>query len=69
MSIIDQQPPAPCWRELLKIHPAAELFPLLAADELRALGEDIKTHGMRMPIVFWVPGEPRELADEDFGDM
>jgi hypothetical protein len=30
------------WRDGLPIHPAAELFPLMSADELRELGEDIK---------------------------
>jgi hypothetical protein len=41
------------WREVLKIHPAAELFPLMGADELRALGEDIKANGLRHQIVTW----------------
>ena len=35
------------WRDRLKIHPAAELFPLMSADELRELGEDIKKNGLR----------------------
>jgi hypothetical protein len=39
------------WRDVLKIHPAAELFPLMGADELKALGEDIKRNGMTSPIV------------------
>src|SRR5262249_19725522 len=29
------------WRSTLPIHPAAELFPRMSPDELRALGEDI----------------------------
>jgi hypothetical protein len=33
------------WRDVLPIHPAAELFPLMAPDELRALGADIKKSG------------------------
>jgi hypothetical protein len=41
------------WRDVIKIHPACELFPLLPDDELRALGEDIKKHGMKMPIMLW----------------
>jgi ParB-like nuclease domain len=41
------------WRKYLKIHPAAELFPRLPADELRALGEDIKAHGLQHPVVLW----------------
>jgi hypothetical protein len=39
------------WRKHLKVHPAAELFPLMTEDELRELGEDIKKNGLRSPIV------------------
>jgi hypothetical protein len=34
------------WRDVLKIHPAAELFPMMSADELRELGEDIKKNNL-----------------------
>jgi hypothetical protein len=34
------------WRSLIKVHPAAELFPMMGQDELRVLGEDIKAHGL-----------------------
>jgi hypothetical protein len=34
------------WRDVLPIHPAAELFPLMSEPELRELGEDIKAHGL-----------------------
>jgi hypothetical protein len=57
------------WRDVIKVHPAAELFPLLPHDELRALGEDIRRHGFRHPVTFWVPGEPRAIAAEDFDDI
>src|SRR5215475_13505956 len=39
------------WRDVLQIHPAAELFPLMTPDELHALGEDIKKKGLTSPIV------------------
>jgi ParB-like chromosome segregation protein Spo0J len=39
------------WRDFLTVHPAAEKWPLLAEAELRALGEDIKANGLRVPIV------------------
>jgi DNA-binding Lrp family transcriptional regulator len=35
------------WRDVLKVHPAADLFPMMPPDELRALGEDIKKNGLR----------------------
>src|SRR5438046_8328304 len=38
------------WRNVLKIHPAADLFPMMTADELKALGEDIKKNGLRVPV-------------------
>jgi hypothetical protein len=41
------------WRSHLKIHPAAQLFPLLPATELKELAEDIKKNGLIDPIVYW----------------
>jgi len=41
------------WRDVLPIHPAAERFPPITGDELVTLGEDIKTVGLRVPIVLW----------------
>jgi hypothetical protein len=45
------------WRAHLKVHPAADLFPLMALDELKALGEDIKKNGLQQPIMLWAAGE------------
>jgi hypothetical protein len=44
------QTQAKSWRDVLPIHPAAELFPMMSPDELRALGDDIKANGLRSPI-------------------
>jgi protein gp37 len=44
-------PPKKSWRDVLPIHPAADLFPLLSPDELTALGEDIRKNGLVNPIV------------------
>jgi ParB-like nuclease domain len=44
---------AKSWRDVLPIHRAAEQFPPVPPDELRALGEDIRKHGLRSPIVLW----------------
>lgn len=35
----------------MKIHPVADLFPMLADDELRELADDIKARGQLQPIV------------------
>src|SRR5262249_60348258 len=43
------------WRDTIAIHPAAELFPLLCPDELRALGAAILRNGLTPPIVLWRP--------------
>ncbi|MBY5488686.1 hypothetical protein ELH49_20750 [Rhizobium ruizarguesonis] len=43
------------WRDEIKVHPAADLFPMMSEPELRELGEDIKRNGLRMPIYMWAP--------------
>jgi hypothetical protein len=35
------------WRDVLPVHPAADLFPMMTREELIALGEDIKKNGLR----------------------
>jgi hypothetical protein len=45
--------PQSSWRDHLKVHPAAELFPLMSESELRELGKDIKKHGLKSQIVLW----------------
>jgi hypothetical protein len=53
------------WRDVLPIHPAAELFPRMTPEELRALGEDITANGLMSPIVLWQPdlNSPAKLLD------
>jgi hypothetical protein len=41
------------WRDHLKVHPAADLFPMMSEPELRELGEDIKANGLRTPIAVY----------------
>lgn len=42
--------------EMLPVHPLAELWPMLPAEELEVLADDIKTHGLIHPIVLDVDG-------------
>jgi hypothetical protein len=52
------------WRDVLAIHPAAELFPRMSEDELHALGEDIKKNGLaNRPVVWRAPDGTEYLLD------
>jgi hypothetical protein len=53
------------WRDVVSIHPAADLFPMMTADELKALGEDIRKNGQGVPIILWEAekGAPLLLLD------
>jgi hypothetical protein len=61
-TIIPPLPPAPTasWRDRVKVHPAAELFPMMPDDELLVLGEDIKKNGLRFKLTF--RAEHRRIA-------
>jgi hypothetical protein len=52
-TIAPQAPQKASWRDVLPIHPAAVLFPMMSPDELRELGEDIKKHKLHEPITLW----------------
>jgi ParB/Sulfiredoxin domain len=41
------------WRDTLKVHPAADVFPMMSDEELTALGEDIKKNGQMIPVLLW----------------
>jgi hypothetical protein len=44
---------AKSWRDVLPIHPAAELFPMMSEPELKELGQDIKKNGLKMSIAIF----------------
>jgi hypothetical protein len=41
------------WRDHLKVHPAADLFPLMSGAELKELAGDIRRNGLQTAIVLW----------------
>src|SRR5262245_18832841 len=51
------------WRDTIKIHPAADLFPMMSDDELVALGEDIKRNGLITPIAIIIENDSPVLVD------
>jgi hypothetical protein len=55
------------WRDVLKIHPAADVWPLLKSDKLAELADSIDANGMRLPIVIWYPGKKRIVCESESG--
>ena len=53
------------WREILPVHPAADLLPLLSSEQLRELADDIAKNGLREPVDIWCEGgdAPISLLD------
>src|SRR5262245_53202264 len=41
------------WREEFKVHPAADVFPMMSDEELAELGADIMKNGLQHPIIWW----------------
>jgi hypothetical protein len=41
------------WRDVIEIHPAANVFPLLAEEDLKALAKDIEQNGLRSRVACW----------------
>jgi hypothetical protein len=52
-SVSEARDIARSWRDVLPVHPAADLSPLMGEDELRELAADIKKNCLSMPIMTW----------------
>jgi hypothetical protein len=56
--------PSVSWREVLKVHPAADKLRPASDDERRALRGDLKEHGQIEPVLlFTIDGGPTLLGD------
>jgi hypothetical protein len=51
------------WRDHLKIHPACDLLPAMAPEELRALSNDIRTNGLQDRAKLIPEGDGYEMID------
>jgi hypothetical protein len=41
------------WRDWYPVHPCADVFPMMTDEEIAALAEDIKAHGLQQRVVLW----------------
>ena len=52
------------WRNTIRVHAAAALFPMMSDTELDELAADIEKNGLLEPITWWV-GDISNYRDED----
>jgi hypothetical protein len=53
----------PKWREVLRVHPAADEFPMLPDDELAELAADIAANGLKVPTEVYYDGHEYVVID------
>lgn len=46
------------WRDVIKVHEAADLFPMLDPEQLDQLAADIQKNGLLQPVTIYVPPYP-----------
>src|SRR6476646_7445682 len=51
------------WRDEYKVHPAADVFPMMSDEELDALAKDIEENGLREPIKIMRVGKAKQIAE------
>jgi hypothetical protein len=56
------------WRNHIKVHPAAEMFPMMSDVELDALAADIKKNGLQHRAVFWATSHKVQPKDYQLVD-
>jgi hypothetical protein len=57
------------WRDTIKIHPAADIFPMASNDELLALGEDIRKSGLMHPITIMIDDDDKPVLVDGRGRL
>jgi hypothetical protein len=57
---LEQKNPVGTWQSVIKVHPAADLFPMMGPDELKVLAEDIRLNGVQNPIATWFDKDEQE---------
>jgi hypothetical protein len=55
---------AASWRDPVRVHPAADLFPMMSDDELDELGHDIIKNGLGVGIVLWAERSSKKGPEE-----
>jgi hypothetical protein len=61
-------PPSPAkqsWRDLIKVHPAADRFPMMTDAELVELGKDIVKNGVKQWLVCWTPERVEQFVENE----
>lgn len=53
------------WRDLIAVHPAADLFPMMPNSEIDELARDIEANSLQSPLSIWrsLPGATWQLID------